>query len=316
MRLSFSALLSVTVLVFGCSRQAEIMPSIRLVDRFGEAQLEGTPPVSDPVPPTEWKFEKRQLQGWQVTQGIRGLAVRNGRLAGRTTSAFPVLHLERQDTGEPDELHAVEIRLRTTAGANLSIGFSDDEAPEMGPTLGYLDLFPWSKTPIVAGQEVLSYTLTSPFPAQTSDTRHIFLRPTDAAGANFEIESIRLVPRREYLAEFPSGVGWQGLGEIYRESIVARSPERVEYHLELPSDPFFEVALGSPQDDPLTFRIGVSELERPSRPLVVERTITTAGRWEPVQLDLADHAGRLVSISLELEAEDSGTIGFWGTPAI
>ena len=70
-------------------------------------------------------------------------------------------------------------------------------------------------------------------PNATEDTTkllvgHVILRPTDEAGAEFEIESVRLVFRKEHLAGIPAWVGWQGLGDIFRETIVSRSPERIE----------------------------------------------------------------------------------------
>ncbi len=51
----------------------------------------------------------------------------------------------------------------------------------------------------------------------------MFLRPTEEKGAAFEIESVRLVTRREHLATVASGLGWHGLGAVYRETLVARA---------------------------------------------------------------------------------------------
>ena len=43
------------------------------------------------------------------------------------------------------------------------------------------------------------------------------------AGADFAIESVRVVFRREHLSEVPSGVSWQGLRDIFRETLAAAS---------------------------------------------------------------------------------------------
>src|SRR5207245_1806951 len=86
----------------------------------------------------------------------------------------------------------------------------------------------WQAGPGVAGPEMRTYTLETralPGAITASDTRHILLRPTDAQGASFEVESVRLVFRKEHLAGVPSGLGWHGLSEVYRETLVARSPE-------------------------------------------------------------------------------------------
>jgi YebC/PmpR family DNA-binding regulatory protein len=58
-----------------------------------------------------------------------------------------------------------------------------------------------------------------------SEIRHVLVRPTDSPGANFAIESVRLVFRKEHLASIASGPSWQGLSEVYRETLVSRSPE-------------------------------------------------------------------------------------------
>jgi len=50
--------------------------------------------------------------------------------------------------------------------------------------------------------------------------------------------------------------------------------------------------------------------------LLVERTVTTPHRWEPVPVDLAPFAGQTVTLSLALAAEKPATLGFWGAPTV
>jgi hypothetical protein len=59
---------------------------------------------------------------------------------------------------------------------------------------------------VIAGSEMQTYSLEPPAPVTGSRIRHILIRPTDIAGAEFAIESVRLVFRREHLASVPSGV--------------------------------------------------------------------------------------------------------------
>ena len=68
---------------------------------------------------------------------------------------------------------------------------------------------------------------------------------------------VQLVFRKEHLASIPSGISWQGLSEIYRESIVARSPEEVRFNLNLPSKPILDLAFGMIEEVPITFRVDV-----------------------------------------------------------
>ena len=92
-----------------------------------------------------------------------------------------------------------------------------------------------------------TYTLTPPAPVTGARIRHLVIRPTDAADADFAIESLRLVFRREHLAEVPSGVSWQGLRDIFRETLVTRSPETARFDVTLPSRPVLDLALARPK---------------------------------------------------------------------
>ncbi len=268
------------------------------------------------IAPTEWRFEEPEAAAaWKAALGVEGLGVRDGRLSGRSTTEFPLLHLERSsglDTS--DQLHEIVVRARVSGGSNLSIAFRGSETVDVAQIADRAKLFPWAlTTPVLPGDEAQTYrisisasTVTS---VSASDTRHILLRPTDAAGADFEIESVRLVFRKEHLASIPSGVGWQGLGEIYRESIVSRSPERLRFGIRVPERAILDLAVGTVAEGPVTFKISAGEKE-------LSRTLTTPNRWEELTLDLSALAGREATLTLSLEAESDGSLGIWGAPAV
>ena len=88
----------------------------------------------------------------------------------------------------------------------------------------------------------------------------------------FEIESVRVIFRQEHLANIPSGIGFQGMSEIYRESLVARAPEVLSIPVELPSRPLLEVSLGTVDDAPLRFRVAVGDRN------LIEQTLSTPYR--------------------------------------
>jgi arylsulfatase A-like enzyme len=302
-----------------CSRPTA-PPSVRLVDLFDVATVEGAAADEPEIPRTEWRFDLSVPsagpdQGWKAGPGVTGLGVQEGRLTGRTTTATPIVHIKRT-TGfqEFDLLHAVEIRMRASAGANLAVIFRHGGELDINEARESLQLFPWGKTPIVAGEEVLTYTLTGPFPAASPDIEYIVLQPTDAAGASFEIESIRLIFRREYLAGFPTGVAWQGAHEIYRETLVARAPESIHMDLDLPERPWLEMALATVELSPVTFRVALGD--EGGEAVLLERTVTTPNRWEKASIDLTPYAGRDVALSLSLSSEKDGVIGFWGSPVV
>ncbi|PYQ20663.1 MAG: hypothetical protein DMF81_17925, partial [Acidobacteria bacterium] len=71
-------------------------------------------------------------RGWQAGPGVGALSVRDGRLVGRSTSDFPLLHLERSPApADRDILHAVEVRCRVSAGARLSLSFRGSEKVDL-----------------------------------------------------------------------------------------------------------------------------------------------------------------------------------------
>ena len=298
--------------------------SVRLVDLYKPASVEGRPATLAPRPRTEWRFDGpgsgklAATRGWEAGPGVAALAVRDGRLVGRSTTDFPMLHLERTSGLEDrDILYAVEVRARASAAGRLSLTGRAEAKIDLAEVQKRALDSPWRmSTPVVAG-EMRTYTLETralPGAITAADTRHLLVRPIDTKGASFEIESVRLIFRKEHLAAVPSGLGWQGLSEVYRETLVGRSPEVIRLALTLPARPWLDLGVGTVEDEPVTFRVAVQDgsTEKP----LLERTVTTAHRWEPATIDLAAFAGRKVTLSLALEAERPGILGFWGAPVV
>ncbi|MGH9335810.1 MAG: sulfatase, partial [Vicinamibacteria bacterium] len=210
-----------------------------------------------------------------------------------------------------DQLHSVEVRIRVSDGANLWIETSGAEDVEPRKAFEQLPPFEWAMTtPLVAGEEMRTYTLKYPLPITGSQVKRLFLRPTDAAGATFEIESFRVIFRKEHLASIESGIGFQGMSEIYRESIVARAPESIKIPIDVPPQPMLQLAFGIVDDAPVTFRVAADDRT------LVEQTLSTPYRWEERTIDLADFAGRPAALTLSLDSEHEGAIGVWGNPVV
>ena len=65
---------------------------------------------------------------WTADGGVTDLHITDGKLTGVTTSDRPILHVEWDDPGCPDDqLRSIEIELRTTVGANLEVELRDAE---------------------------------------------------------------------------------------------------------------------------------------------------------------------------------------------
>jgi arylsulfatase A-like enzyme len=207
--------------------------------------------------------------------------------------------------------------MRVSAGENLSIKWSTSEKLSLERRFNQIkrDSVP-VMTPIVADNEMKTYIIRG-HDIEEETIRHVLIRPTDVNEATFEIESIRLIFHKEYLASIPAGAIWQGLSNIYRQTLVAKTPEVIQFPLILPDRPWLDFAIGTIEDGPVTFHVKIRPADGPTEGIaLLKRTITTPNRWEPVQVDLSDYAGEEVSLSLSLAAKKEGTMGFWGSAVI
>ena len=236
--------------------------AIRLVDTFRPQMVKGTPAsVAQAKPVAFWDFAKPspemtkeapETAGWKAGIGVSGLALRNGRLVGHSTEDFPIIYFSPKIDSD-DLVYSVEIRMRASKGANLSVsggagpgrprttkgpngakpGAGQDDSPDFKQIVGMGKQLAWpDTTPIIAGDSFQTYTIQVERAPSFKHLNHVFLRPTDVPDADFEIESMRIVSRREHLARIPSGLGWQGLAEIYRETLVTRSPETIDVEVD------------------------------------------------------------------------------------
>ena len=334
---SRAVILSLTGFLVACGGPEPI--AISLVEQFFEgAVVEGTVDI-DPPEPTEWRFDgegtipapedNAATFGWTVFNGIEGLRVRDDSLLVGTTGELPLLHATRpEDLDESDMLHAIEIRMKVSEGTRMGISFNGSEEIDTSQVIeGLENTIDWPLgVPLVPGDEFQTYFLSTEarfgpdgewlgtVSVPISRLRNILVQPSEAEGAEFEIASIRIIPQKEHLLTRETGPGWHGLSEVYRETIVSRSPERVSMEVKIPSNPWLELAVGTIEDGPVTFKVAVGAA--PNETNLLRRTVTTPRRWESVRLDMSAYAGLRVTLSLELEADDPGRLGYWGTPVV
>jgi arylsulfatase A-like enzyme len=299
-----------------------------LTDQFQSNAVSGgpTPAAGKPVP-DEWRFDSARpltqtiaaeaTRGWSAGPGVTSVVAREGHLAGRTTApvAFIVAH-RRPAANESDLLHALEVRLRVSGGANLAVSIESDEKIDLNQIARDTRAEPWIWTsPLIAGGEFNTYLLRPQFVTPMAMIRHLLIQPTDEVGATFDIESVRLISRKEHLASIASGVSWQGLSGIFHETIVTRSPQVWRVTVDLPERPWLDLSLGAVEPGPVTFRVAVQE-RGTAEQVLLERTLTTAHRWEEVPLDLGAFARKRITVVFAVKAEAEGTLGFWGGPVV
>src|SRR5690606_2522484 len=95
--------------------------TVRLVDEFDPANVEGTPAQASAEPQALWDFTAAangDTLGWSAGAGVTGLRVVDGKLVGRSTTDFPLIYVARPEGMDiNDGIHAVEMRIRVSAGA-------------------------------------------------------------------------------------------------------------------------------------------------------------------------------------------------------
>lgn len=315
---SFAALLG----LFGCGGAGGPERVIRLVDRFNSKMIEGSPQSAEAKPAALWDFSVAAKTssaadatlGWKAGPGVSGLRLVDGRLTGRSTTEFPVIYAQRPALDENDVLHSLDLRIRVSGGANMSANGLRTANLNLDQAIQGAKAFPWPlSSPLLAGEAFQNLSIQPPTSLALRNIETVAIRPADVAGATFEIESVRLVSQKEHREAIPTGVGWSGLGEIYRETIVSRSPESFRMELNVPSNAWLDLNIGTVDNEPVTFKITASS--GGSEQLLLERTVTTPHRWEPAPIDLSARSGATTLVfSLDVTAERR--VGFWGSPAI
>ena len=291
---------------------------VRLVDQFDADSVEGAPASKAPEPRALWNFAEpgegeSPLLGWKVGIGVTGLKVVDGKLTGRTTTDTPIIYATKPETVDGADLfHSLEVKAQTSEAAEIHAHLDNSDEPDF-KRLAAAEGFSWLMEGRLEGDWVQSVTLTEARVLGLGAVKSVMIRPANAAGVTFEIESVRLVSQREHRTSIPSGVGWQGLGEVFRETIVSRSPESFSMDVEIPADGWLDMHLGTVEEAVVTFRI--DDVTGGGETTILERTITMPHRWEWATTDLSELAGsRRLRFSLDVEEER--LIGFWGSPSI
>ncbi len=304
-------------LLIGCGRQSA-EPSVRLADIFDPSSVAGTPSSGAMKPAAMWDFSKSNgdALGWTAGPGVADLKVVDGKLTGRATDDLAVIYAPTPEGLDPsDNVFGVEVRLASSAGGAVSAATRGDAKVEFDKAL--LDNLrtrtPAFKGELAAAGQPETLMMTTAAVSEMSGAKALLVQPVKQKGATFEIESIRLVSQRESRADNPTGVGWQGLSDVFYETISSRSPEKFTVKLDIPSNSWLDLQVGTVEPAPLTFQILDVTSSEPKT--LLRRTVTTPHRWEDASLDLAGEAGSR-TLEFSLDGAEDFRVGFWGSPVI
>ena len=265
------------LLATGCGSEPPSPPAISLVRTFATAEVAGSPTTEVEFPRLALGFDSEatiappdgssETGGWRALNDFEAPRIADGRLRTRATGDLAILAVEVPEGELPSELlGALEVELEISAGRRMGVLFLSDEEIDLEELLEEFHADDEELADLVTELEPgkdRTYRFTeadSPFSRSSSfgRIRHLVLVFWGANGAELSLGGIRFVTQAEHLAKTPSGVGWHGLGGVYRETVVARSPERVSWKVELGDRPWLDVAVGSPEPYPATYRIEVT----------------------------------------------------------
>ncbi len=312
---------ALALLTISCGESPSSVAAIRLVDVFSSDLVEGAPSSAQAQGEALWNADGGlPLSEWKVGAGVTSLAVRDGKLRGRSTSDIPILHARLPEWADPaDTVDSIELRMTAGTGKNVGASVASSADADFDAVVQRVGESGMSmESPVADNLGMQSIRIPVLASQKLSGARVLYVRPTDVAGAEFEIESIRLVTRRERLGMIPTGITWQGLGEIYRETIVSRSPETFKIDVEIPTGAWLDLAVGTLEEGAVTFQLWAAPAgsSRGEASVLLRKTITTPQRWEHVAVDLSDYRDREMTLFFGLDVDKERTIGLWGSPVI
>ncbi len=290
-------LCALCVALGACTPPLSKRASIHLVDRHASASA--LPKENAPV-------AAAPLEQWRAIAGIDELRFDDGVLSGKTSSAFPVLELTLSgNEADHRRLQSVQVRLRVSAPSELGL--------DVVSAAGGGDRSESQSSPTLASETSHAYRIELDRPVPLSTIRRVLLRPTKLPESEFAVEAIGFTFHEERLP----ATAWQGMWEVYRESIVTRASDSVSFDLDLPERPWLDLALGITDEGEATFRVEIEAADaKIARQILLERTLTRPNQWVPSPVDLDRFAGQTVQLFLVLESERPEMTGFWGTAAI
>lgn len=318
--LAAAPLLALLLSACGPAGEPEAAP-VSLVETFSAELVAGT---FTPEPAAPVAFDP--AGGGVLAPGdafgfAPGAGVDGGAWRGTTASARSVVAFESAaPLASDDRLHAIEIQLRVSAGKALEWTTLGEDGPPTpafaspdGPPIAFRqELEPGAESRTIRVERARTF---STGPASSRGIRRVLIRPTDVAGAEVAIESVRLVFRRQHLETLAAGIGWRGLSGVFRETLTSRAGEVVRFPLEVPRNAWLDVAVGTPEERAVRFDITVAGGGRePER--LLRRTVTTPERWEAERLDLSRWAGQKVELILAASSDKEGALAFWGHPTV
>ena len=134
--------------------------------------------------------------------------------------------------------------------------------------------------------------------------------------ASVDILSVSIIPKEARYASAAVGLRTEVRDEAYRRTLFTHTPAKLEYRVQVPPAGRLDVGLGVlRENEPITFRVAARP-DGQEAEYLLDESYADADHWAQRSLDLAQFAGRTVTLSLETEAESVGTVALWAAPTL
>jgi arylsulfatase len=152
-------------------------------------------------------------------------------------------------------------------------------------------------------------------PPTTPWRRLGFFVDANEPGSSIDLLSVSVVPTATVYAGAGHGVASVAAGDVHR-SVFTHAPARVAFRVRVPEGGRLSTALGVlGADSPVVFRI-VGEPEVGEATMLLSETYADPARWAERSVDLSRFANQTITLALETDATEPGTVAFWGAPTL
>ena len=322
------------MLCFGCNRAAPLtveMP-LHLEDHTDAAIVVGSDIPAEIPETVEWRFDQPQPD-WQATrmwnppfgvptltrtgEGLRvtltdRTRVLDGQLRGGIHVALPDWH--RRDWAD------VVIRARADSASTVNmvgLGFNlrDGRGTQANPRPPFQ--FGGQSSPVVRDGTIHTYRLrvgqgAGAFQGPWRELALVF--GSEGESGSIELLSVSVVPTGATYADSSHGVRPVTIGERIRRTLFTHAPGQFSYRLRVPEGGRLDAGLGVLGGDSVMFRVGVRAGE--DEETLLDERYAHPEQWAQRSVDLSKYAGQTVTLTLETQAAQPGTVAFWGAPTV
>ena len=296
------------------------------------AHIKGSEVSNDLPKAIEWRFDEPQpdwkpvkpipaeleaIQSVRAEDALRLTLITKNRRKGDPPWLLGAIYVELPDWNLQDWAY-VEVRARTgdpMGGIGLAFNYNEKDRA--------WDLFPFyslgDNAPLVTDGTIQTYRLSLDSPSMRKwegPWTHLAISFDNEEAATLDILSVSVISKEAIYAAAPAGVMEEVRNRIYRRTLYAHAPGRLDYRVRVPEAGRLDVGLGVLRTDaPVTFRVTASTADGEAESLL-EETYADQGNWGQRSVDMSHLAGQTVTLALEAEAERAGTVALWAAPTL